>query len=66
MNAKGLYDTEHMYKMAEIMKEGDEQRVINSRKVVDICAKGDITGIYTSSRTFRHCDIRARAAEISL
>ncbi|XP_026331000.1 uncharacterized protein LOC113238374 [Hyposmocoma kahamanoa] len=39
MNAQGLYDTEHMYKIAEIMKEGDEQRVINGRKVVEICAK---------------------------
>lgn len=45
MNAKGMYDIEHGYKVAERAKDGDEQRVVNGRKLADICMKGDFSGI---------------------
>ncbi|CAH0726964.1 unnamed protein product, partial [Brenthis ino] len=39
MNSKGLYDLEAGYKIAEMMKNGDEKRLENARKFADICAK---------------------------
>ncbi|CAH0726966.1 unnamed protein product, partial [Brenthis ino] len=39
MNSKGLYDLEAGYKIAEMTKNGDEKRLENARKLVDICAK---------------------------
>lgn len=40
MNSKGLYDIEHGYKVAEMIKNGDEKRLINGKKMADICVKG--------------------------
>ncbi|KAJ2951796.1 hypothetical protein O0L34_g13961 [Tuta absoluta] len=39
MTAKGLYDKEHAYQIAELGKNGDEKRLENGKKVADICAK---------------------------
>lgn len=40
MNAQGLYDLEHAYKVAEMMKNGDEKRLVNAKKMADVCVKG--------------------------
>lgn len=40
MTDKGLYDLDHAYKVAELAKNGDEKRLINGKKVADICSKG--------------------------
>lgn len=45
MNAQGLFDVEFAYKRAELVKEGNEQRLINGRKLADICSKGYFSGI---------------------
>uniref|UniRef100_D2SNR5 Odorant binding protein n=1 Tax=Heliothis virescens TaxID=7102 RepID=D2SNR5_HELVI len=39
MNAQGLYDIDHAYKVAEMMKNGDEKRLTNAKKMADICVK---------------------------
>ncbi|KOB70773.1 Odorant binding protein, partial [Operophtera brumata] len=39
MTSKGLYDIEHAYKMAEMTKNGDEKRLVNARKLSDVCVK---------------------------
>ncbi|KAL0828882.1 hypothetical protein ABMA28_003788 [Loxostege sticticalis] len=39
MNAQGLYDLEHAYKLAELLKNGDEKRLENGRKLAEECAK---------------------------
>ncbi|KAL0878552.1 hypothetical protein ABMA27_003639 [Loxostege sticticalis] len=39
MNAKGLYDLDHAYKVAELTKNGDEKRLENGRKMADECVK---------------------------
>ncbi|XP_068628134.1 uncharacterized protein [Battus philenor] len=36
---KGMYDVEQGYRMAELSKNGDEKRLENGRKLVDICSK---------------------------
>lgn len=40
MTAKGLYDLEHAYKIAELTKNGDEKRLENGKKMADVCVKG--------------------------
>lgn len=40
MSSSGLYDLEHAYKLAEMTKNGDENRLINAKKIADICVKG--------------------------
>lgn len=47
MNKEGLYDVEAGYKIAEMTKNGDPKRLENARKLVDICAKGKYTYIFT-------------------
>ncbi|KAH9632781.1 hypothetical protein HF086_015980 [Spodoptera exigua] len=39
MNAKGEYDIDHAYKVAEMMKNGDEKRLVNAKKMADLCVK---------------------------
>nr|QCF41950.1 odorant binding protein [Athetis dissimilis] len=39
MNAQGMYDIDHAYKVAELIKNGDEKRLINGKKMADICVK---------------------------
>ncbi|CAB3255586.1 unnamed protein product [Arctia plantaginis] len=39
MTSDGLYSIEHAYKMAEEVKNGDEKRLENGKKVADICFK---------------------------
>ncbi|XP_073946134.1 uncharacterized protein [Choristoneura fumiferana] len=39
MTAKGLYDLEHGYKVAELTKNGDEKRFANAKKLADLCSK---------------------------
>lgn len=56
MNAKGLFDVEHAYKMAELAKDGDERRLVNYRKIIEICMRGNFSNTYTSSKT---CNINA-------
>uniref|UniRef100_A0A2A4K8R4 Odorant binding protein n=1 Tax=Heliothis virescens TaxID=7102 RepID=A0A2A4K8R4_HELVI len=45
MNAQGLYDIDHAYKVAEMMKNGDEKRLTNAKKMADICVKVIVTSI---------------------
>nr|QLI62010.1 odorant-binding protein 7 [Streltzoviella insularis] len=39
LNDKGMYDLEHAYKRAELTKNGDEKRLVNAKKLADICVK---------------------------
>ncbi|CAB3255585.1 unnamed protein product [Arctia plantaginis] len=39
MTKDGLYNLEHAYKVAEKLKNGDEQRLTNGKKMADICVK---------------------------
>lgn len=48
MNDKGLYDIEHAYKVAEMTKNGDEKRLVNARKMSDVCAKGNYLNWFSS------------------
>jgi hypothetical protein len=43
MTDKGMYDLEAGYKLAEEAKNGDEKRLENGRKLVELCAKGWLT-----------------------
>nr|QGN03655.1 putative odorant binding protein 27 [Conopomorpha sinensis] len=40
MNEKGLFDLEENYKNAELVANGDQDRLINGKKLVDTCIKG--------------------------
>ncbi|KAL4711076.1 hypothetical protein ACJJTC_009447 [Scirpophaga incertulas] len=39
MTAKGTYNIEHAYKVAELSKNGDEKRLENGKKMADLCVK---------------------------
>ncbi|KAJ0176174.1 hypothetical protein K1T71_008348 [Dendrolimus kikuchii] len=39
MNSKGLYDLQHAYEIAELSKNGDEKRLVNGKKMADVCVK---------------------------
>nr|AXF48740.1 odorant-binding protein OBP43 [Lobesia botrana] len=39
MDAKGMYDLEHAYKLAETTQKGDDKRMANAKKLADICSK---------------------------
>ena len=55
MNAQGQYDLDHAYKVAEMMKNGDEKRLVNAKKMADICVKGMnkyLKGLYGCSSYF--------------
>lgn len=56
MDSKGMYDVKKAYEIAEAMREGEDKRVENGKKIADICSAGMHVNKYILRKNIFICE----------